>query len=283
MVAVSVVVPVHNGLPHILEQVEALARQATAVPFEVIVVDNRSTDGTATAVAEATAGDGRFRVVPAAEKASSYFARNMGAALATGDLLAFCDADDVVTENWVDALWRHRGDGQLLAGRVESARLQGHTWESPDRGLQVLMGFKAFSETANLAVDAAVFREVGGFDETYKNGGDVEFCWRAQLAGATIAYVPAAMIHKRDRSTYRELLRQRYLYGRVQPRLYKAFRSAGLRRRSPVRIVGGLVKLGLWLLAFPLADDHRRRRTLREAGTIAGRVSGSVVWRSLYL
>lgn len=98
----SVVIPARNAAPFIEEQLTSLAAQSNAPEFEVVLADNESTDGTA-AIAERTASSLGLdlRVVDATGPASASHGRNVGAEQALGEILLFCDADDLVGEHWV--------------------------------------------------------------------------------------------------------------------------------------------------------------------------------------
>ncbi len=117
--AVSVIVPMRNAAEHVLEQVTALANQtAPGIDFEVIWVDNGSSDGTLQLVTESIRNDNRMRVVSAPEVQSSYFARNRGVALAEADVLLFCDADDVVDVHWVQSMASALAELDVVGGAL---------------------------------------------------------------------------------------------------------------------------------------------------------------------
>ncbi len=94
MPLVSVIIPVHNGETH-LAQCLASVRSQTLADFEAIVVDDASVDSSAAVAAEVAAVDPRFRVLDGPGVGSAGAARNAGLAVATGDYLAFLDADDL--------------------------------------------------------------------------------------------------------------------------------------------------------------------------------------------
>lgn len=96
----SVIIPCHNAEQTLGLQLESLARQQGATPFEVVVVDNCSTDGTV-AVAESFAKVLELRVVAATEHAGVSYARNVGGREAAGEKLIFLDADDAVPTEYV--------------------------------------------------------------------------------------------------------------------------------------------------------------------------------------
>lgn len=95
---VTVVIPAHNARTTIDEQLDALMRQTYDRPFEVLLCDNGSTDGTAAHVTTRPRCEAyELRVIDASAVPGASYARNLGAAVATGEFLAFCDADDKVS------------------------------------------------------------------------------------------------------------------------------------------------------------------------------------------
>jgi glycosyltransferase involved in cell wall biosynthesis len=106
---VSVIIPAYNEEQYIAQTLETLVSQTTAVPFEVIVVDNASTDRTA-AVAEGFRDRLDIRVIREPKKGRGA-ARAAGHDAARGELLFSCDADGLLPHNWittmVDALDSH--------------------------------------------------------------------------------------------------------------------------------------------------------------------------------
>src|SRR4051812_13101904 len=104
---ISVVVVVKDGEAHLGRQLAALDAQVGAPPFEVIIADNGSRDGTC-ALVERWIQDGpsspdRALLVDAGARPGIPFARNQGVLASTGEVIAFCDADDVVAPTWVAA------------------------------------------------------------------------------------------------------------------------------------------------------------------------------------
>ncbi len=106
---VSVVIPAYNEEKLITRCIVALLNQ-TEKPFEIIVVDNNSTDKTVEVVKT-------FPVIIAAEKKQGIIhARNAGFTLAKGDIIARIDADTTVPKNWVEEIEKHfTNDPHLIA------------------------------------------------------------------------------------------------------------------------------------------------------------------------
>src|SRR5262249_31692863 len=120
---VSVVVPMHNAAGTIGEQLDALGRQTFADPWELVVVDNLSDDPSAEVVRSYGHLFAQLRIVPAGTGRGPSYARNTGAAAAAGDLLCFCDADDVVDEGWLEALVAEARTHDFVAGYLDIDRL----------------------------------------------------------------------------------------------------------------------------------------------------------------
>jgi glycosyltransferase involved in cell wall biosynthesis len=282
---VSVVLPVLNGEPHLPEQLAALAEQDYAGPWEVVVADNGSRDRTA-AVARAFAERlPHLRVVDASSRRGLNHARNIGAFEAHGDFLAFCDADDVVAPGWLAALTAAAADAHLVAGAIENRTLNGGVsgWrtEGPLQELPVKHGFLAAAPGGNCGVWADVARELW-WDEAYRFGSsDIEFSWRAALAGYRLLFVPAAVISQRHRPRMRSLARQHFAYGASGCRLYRSFRPLGMppADASFARAEWRDVARGL-----PGAVRSRELRGawVKQTAFRLGRVAGSVRHRVLF-
>jgi glycosyltransferase involved in cell wall biosynthesis len=213
---VSVIVPARNAEDELRRLYQALRAQ-TAGPdaFELLVVDDASTDGTAAAVrAEPLA-----RLVEAPGQVGPYPARNIAAQVARGELLAFTDADCIPAPDWIERGTAAFDDPavDLIAGGIRiplAERPSAVAMVDAARHLdQELYFSRGYGATANMWVRAAVFAEVGGFNEQILSGGDGEFGHRARAAGKTLAYVPEAAVDHPPRESARELVRKGYRIG----------------------------------------------------------------------
>jgi len=277
---VSVVIPVKNGAATIGEQLEALSKQHYDGPWELLVVDNASTDDTR-AIAENWADRfPKLRVLDASARPGSSYARNFGAQAADGDFIAFCDADDVVAPDWIAALVKGAQEFDAVTGPQEVTVINDEavqSWRSPRAQTLPRARFLPFAPSCNLGVWADVFDRTGGFNEEYPQAHDVEWSWRAQLASFTLGYAPDAVVHYRYRSDARGIARQAYLSGLDSARLYRDYRREGLRRR-PLRRV---LRVWVWIvLRSPLVFSPTRRGLwIRRAGEARGRLVGSLRFR----
>jgi glycosyltransferase involved in cell wall biosynthesis len=212
---VSVIVPAHNPGPRIERLLGALAEQTVAEPYEVLVVDDGSTDSTQERVRRWPT----VRYVRAERRAGAYAARNRGLETARGSVIAFTDADCVPTRAWLDWGIKALGEGiDLVAGRIEadlserpSVAALVDSIRFLDQELYTTLGFGA---TANLLVRRSVFDLVGSFNERLRSGGDREFGMRATDAGAAIRYAPEVVVLHESRDTLRALAQKSVRIGR---------------------------------------------------------------------
>ena len=187
---ISVIVPVRNGMPWLEEQLRALTEQECPVPWEVVVADNNSTDGSRSVAEEWIGRCGVVRLVDASKVRGPGATRNAGVREAQGELLAFCDADDVVQPGWLAAHLSALAEADISAGVFDFWSLNGLTAPSPvSYAPPPAMGLFAFLPAAgsgNVALRRRTFEELGGFAEDLMTGEDFDLSWRAQLCGTSL-------------------------------------------------------------------------------------------------
>ncbi len=281
--------PAHNEAAHLGEQLRALAGQDHDGPIEVLLADNGSIDDTpdlARRVADEVGLD--LRVLDASARKGPSVARNVGWQAASADHVLFCDADDVADPGWVRLMAAALDDAELVGGRLEVECLNEPdllAWRTPpaQTGLPRGHGYLPFAMGSNMGVRAVVLRRLDGFDETLdRSGEEPDLCWRAQLAGATLAWVPDAVIHYRLRQGLRPLLRQHRHWGMGSVDLYCRFRAHGMPRSPVLR--------GLWAWARLIGGAPVRLPSPAGRGVWAsrvayrwGRLRASLQHRTLYL
>jgi glycosyltransferase involved in cell wall biosynthesis len=285
-VDVSVVIPARNGASTIAEQLDGLARQTYRGEWEIVVVDNGSTDGTVAVVRDHLGRMPRLRLHLAHDRAGTSHARNEGCRHSTGRLLLFCDQDDIVGPGWVEAMVAGLARFPAVGGHSERRLLNDDVSlatrpEKPPGSLQEGFDFLPYALGANCGVRREVYEEVGGFDETYPYGSDeVSFFWRVQLAGHRLVAIPDAVVHYRLRRDLRGMARQYYSYGLSHPRLFRDFAAAGLPRSTRVA-----AREWGWLLAhLPHLVRTRRHRAVwvTRCAMRWGRLVGSIRHRVLF-
>lgn len=288
-IRLSVIVPCLNAEDTIGEQLTALAAQDWSEPWEVIVADNGSTDGTLDVVRRFEGRVANLRTVNASGKKGSAHARNAGAEAARGEWLAFVDADDVAGEGWVAAIGKAVAEHDFVASRFVTAAGGGQQQFPSMRRTPQQDGLQQYdypqylphSAGSGLGVKASVHRAVGGFDETFLRLQDTDYCWRIQLSGIPLHFAPDALIHYRLRGSSRDALRQAFLWGEYNVRLYARYRAHGMPRltlKDGAKRWIALAKKAPWL-----ADRERRERWLWQFSWRMGRVLGSIKYRLLGL
>jgi glycosyltransferase involved in cell wall biosynthesis len=191
---VSVVIPAHDAAGTLGRTLDALSRQELAGGFEVIVVDDGSADGTAAIASAHPIG----ATVLAAGGVGAAGARNLGAAHARAEILAFTDADCEPLPRWLAEGLRACDAADLVQGAVSP---RPDVRRGPfDRTLEVSEE-RGLYESANLFVRRELFERLGGFrgwiprDGGRPLGEDVDFGWRARRSGAVTAFSESALVH----------------------------------------------------------------------------------------
>jgi glycosyltransferase involved in cell wall biosynthesis len=199
MASVSAVVPAHNAEETVGESLASVLSQTSPVE-QVIVVDDGSTDGTAEA---ARAVDPSITVISTANQGVSA-ARNRGAELAQGELVAFLDADDAwlprKLERQLGVLERGTamsttGASVVDAAGVEIDRYVPSTDERDQTGA-LLTRFMSFGPISSAVVDRTTYRTIGGCSEALQQCADWDLFLR-MAARDPIAVVPEPLTVRR--------------------------------------------------------------------------------------
>ena len=279
-VAVSVILPVRNGEPFLRNQLEALERQSCSFPWEVIVVDNGSTDRSAATAEEFQARLPNFQLLREGAPGKSH-ALNRGIAATRGRHLVFVDSDDEAGERYVQKMSEALEEFDVAGGSIDTRTL--NPWcarkdLASNDGMPVYHKFRPALPGCVLAMRATVCERVGPFDVTLMSAEDVDYCWRAFALGATFGRQPDAVMAFRRPPDSRSAFKKARGYGHSAVWLYERYRSEGLQRRSfrsvvgPVRtaVTTALRKEGPWGWAMAW-----------ELGTLVGRTEESLrrrVW-----
>ncbi len=285
----SVIIPCFNAAKTIAVQLEALANQHWSQPWEVIVADNGSADETVAIVENYKKKLPNLRVVDASAQRGAAHARNIGAASAASNSLAFCDADDEVAPGWVKAMGKALSKYDFVACKHDYNKLN-EPWTLKYRTLPQLNGlnkynyppFLSHASSSGLGIRRSIHELINGFDESMLRLQDTDYCWRVQLTGVKLYYVPDAVVHYRLRDTLEGLYHQSRLWGEHNVLLYKQYRPLGMPQLS-LRIS---VKNWLILLkSFPkfFWNKEARAKWVWDFGWRIGRLQGSIKYKVLAL
>ena len=280
----SVIIPCFNGAETISEQLDALVRQGWDQPWEIIVADNGSTDASAEIVFGYQAKYPNIRLIDASGKRGPSFARNAGVEAAQGELVAFCDADDLVAGDWVreiaEAIERHGFVASRMgvhpASDPRAAELKKHRQTT---GLiqYTYVPYLSHAGASGLGVRKRLHHEVGGFDERFVYCEDCDYCWKIQLLGYPLQFAPGALIHVRHRETRSGQFRQARNWGEYNVLLIKKYVPRGMPKP---RIRDGVKKWRRLLRMTPkLRDPMRRQQFVWGLGYRIGHLVGMIRFR----
>lgn len=216
---VSVVMPTYNRAQLLSKTVASILNQDFE-DFDLLIVDDGSTDNTAEVIKESQDQDSRLRYLPLSENRGYGFARGAGLQYVSGRYVALADSDDL----WLPGKLRAQVDvldeypeieilfgdfwnidyvtGTEYGGFAENQAAIRHLTVRPlDDGLWLVEGgFETgilrsggFIAVATMVLRTDVFKKVGSFDS---QGRDLEFCWRAAVLGAQYAYIDRPLIER---------------------------------------------------------------------------------------
>ncbi len=243
-VCVSIVIPVYNKISYTINCLDSILRCKGESSFEVIVVDDGSTDNTL----ECLSLIPNIKVIVAGENMGFVSACNAGAEHATGEYLCFLNNDTLVTPSWLEQLVGTirtdptcgavgarlvYPDGILqeagaMLWRDGATRGYGRD-DDPSKPEYCYLREVSYCSAACLLIPRNLFERLGGFDALFKPAyyEDVDLCMRIQELGYKVVYQPeATVIHLEfsSSSTERAVDLMRLNKGRFQSRWYRQLR-----------------------------------------------------------
>jgi GT2 family glycosyltransferase len=157
---------------------------------------------------------------------------NTGIQAATGDAFVFCESDDEIAPGWVAAMGNALSHCDFVAGRLDYSKLNPH-WLAVAGGHQPqqtgLSGstdappYMPFASGCNLGMTRRLYKTVGPLDTSIPCCYDTDYCWKAQLAGFQLHFVPEALIYYRLRHTLKALYKQGLNWGKDFPLIYRRY------------------------------------------------------------
>jgi GT2 family glycosyltransferase len=265
MTAITVLIACRNGEDTLEETLAGIASQVWEQPWEVILADNGSTDRSV-AIFERFAERHPWlamRVVDASKEPGKSFALNVGVASAAGRAFILNDADDVMGPGYLATLGQALEKADLVGGGNEFTRLNPEwifeVWpvrEIRERRPTPFPPHLPFVGGCCMGFTRALFDAVGGFDKSYEAEEDLDFFFRAQIAGYAFEYLPEATMHYRRRTDPAAIRRQFYNYGRFHVKIAREYARWGPPApRRWRRFIGGWVRvLGMAGLALARRD-----------------------------
>ena len=224
---ISVIIATRNRLKHLKICIESLLSQKTRYPYEIIIIDDGSNDGTAEAIKKMP--DKKIRLIQNKKKGPAS-ARNSGAKAARGTILAFLDDDCIADSNWIDTIGtsfsKYKG-ASLIAGHTVFIYQSGILKNITEYELKQRKKISSYVtrldkpvpwcplSTENCAFKKNTFMSLNGFDEKYKtaSGEDTDLCLRALRKGHVFYKINAMQVRHIQRDDIKGLVRRYYSFG----------------------------------------------------------------------
>ncbi|MEA5620517.1 glycosyltransferase [Cronbergia sp. UHCC 0137] len=252
---VSVVVPVYNGEADLPDLLDCLLSQTYPTEqVEYLLVDNHSSDRTLSILTKTAENCPNIHPLSENNIQSSYAARNTGIRTATGEIIAFTDADCRPQPQWLHTLIQPFVNPEvvIVAGEIEA--LPGKSilekfadqQETLSQKHTLAHKFCSYGQTANLAIRRQVFTKSGLFRPYLSTGGDADICWRILRGNlGKLEFAASAIVQHRHRVTIKELASQWRRYGRSNRYLHE-LHGVELMREMTTKEYG--YRLLRWLL-----------------------------------
>jgi GT2 family glycosyltransferase len=292
----TIIICARNAECHLPRSVGAALAQDYPGAFEVLVVDNASTDSTAV-TAQSLGARVIAHTVPGVAGA-----RQAGWKHAKSPIIAYLDADCEPPADWLSRAVSKLNSSprvaivgvKLVEGEITSLAeehiacqgimntdyfWQGSPWHRP------------FVLTAGMVVRRAALEQVGGFDETLGRitGEDADLCFRVREAGWDLSYAPEIEIIHHHRATIRGMMRQAFWYGQGSAAVFARWRHrmgpwARFNPKPWLRLARALVCIPFALIFV----RHRYRRlspilrVLDVLAHLAGKWSAAFRYRVFY-
>jgi len=287
-IALSVIIPCLNEEKNISTQLKALAKQTWHHTWEIIVSDNGSIDNTISVVKNFMKILPNLRIVDASKRKGQPFALNTGVKEAKGDSVVFCDADDEVAPGWVSAMGEALFKYDFIACRTEIKKLN-PSWVLKSRknpqenGVQMYKypPFLPHAGGGTIGIKKWLFNQVGGFDENFPMLHDTDLCWKVQMKGIKLQFVPEAVIHIKFRDSIDSIFRQACGYGEYNVKIYKKYIPHGMPRISKKESLYNIKKFMLYLYQYIRCSGSLENKAYLawQVGWFWGRIKGSIKYK----
>lgn len=204
--------------------------------FECVVVNDGSTDDTGAVAARHP----RVKLIETTNGGLSA-ARNLGLEHATGDIVAYTDADVRVDPDWLTYLVQPFLHSDVVAAGGPNIVPPDDPWlaqcvaRAPGSPMHVLLEDRLAEHIpgCNCAFRREALMGIGGFNPIFRRAGDdVDVCWRLQSQGGKIGFAPAALVWHHHRNSIQAFLRQQVGYGEGE---------AWLMHEHPHKFIGGRI------------------------------------------
>ncbi len=239
----TVILPCYNSEATIGQQMDALARQVWREDWEFILADNGSTDRSVEIVRSYSDRIPNMQILnvysgegPREPASASY---NKAFAVARSDIFITCESDDEAADGWLVNMVEAMQTAHFVGSALDDYKLNDEKLVRPGDGLQSReAGFPNFSGPlylpyavgCSIGISRKLWETVGDFDVEIGHLWDIDFSWRAQLAGFDLELVPNALMHYRHRKTISARFKQGKMYGLCSAKIAAKYGSRSVFR-----------------------------------------------------
>ena len=249
----SVIVPAYNAERTIGACVAALCAQSFDQPYEIIVIDDGSTDGTAVV---ARAAGARVIITPNGRPAA---ARNAGLRAASGEIICCTDADCIPHADWLRHITAPFADTDIAACKGSYATQQTELvarfvqLEYEDKyDLLRSENYIDFIDTYSAAYRRKVLLECGGFDERFDYLEDQELSFRLAAQGRKMVFQPAAVVEHLHSASLRAYLSKKQTIGYWKAQVVRRFPERAVKDSHTPQVMKAQMLLSLMLISLAL-------------------------------
>ena len=263
----SVIVPSFNRKDEIQELLTSLESQDLSNDrFEVIIVDDGSTDGTDGWIYDfSKTSDLDLKFIRQDHKGPGA-ARNLGMQSANGDVFVFIDSDCTAPPDWLSIIKKAFDENpeiRAFGGRDDALpdfpplllainySMTSFLTTGGMRGGKKKRLARFYPRSFNMGLHRELYEKIGGFGDL-RHGQDIEFSNRIIKSGAKVAYLPECVVYHRRRTSLKKFFRQVFNWGVARINLYK-IDSAMLEPLHFAPAIGFwiIVAFTFWALIFP--------------------------------
>jgi len=220
---ISVVIPVYNDPEGISRTIDSVLNRTHSTDLgEVIVVDNNSNDATGDVIKEFARDVELVKYACENNVQTSYAARNTGVERATGNYIAFLDADVTVSEGWLTAAIDEMNSAEVhymgcaveVVDKSNKPTVFSQYNQHSTFMIEDLIEKHGYAPTVCLFVTKELVSDVGQFDEKLISTGDMEFGNRVKDGGYELHYTDRVTISHPARASFQSLLKRNIRIGR---------------------------------------------------------------------
>ncbi|MGH1420523.1 MAG: glycosyltransferase [Hyphomonas sp.] len=282
----TVILPCYNSESTIGAQMEGLARQDWQDDWEFILADNGSTDRTVEIVQSYADRIPNMRILnvysgvgPRAMPSTSY---NKAFAAAKSDIFITCESDDEAADGWLVNMVEALQTAHFVGSAIDDYKLNDADLIQPGEGMQTKeAGFAnfigplslPFAVGATLGFTRTLWEKVGDFDVEIGHLWDIDYSWRAQLAGFELVFVPDAVMNYRQRTSFKSRYKQGKMYGVSSSKITAKYGARSLFRYLAFNfyhLIVGSIMLATSVFPGTRSARHRVWRVANAIGQLQG-------------